>query len=390
MAGKTLANVEIFSVGQWTDSSGNTDNWTEKDLQEIARNFPLTKKIHKAPFKFGHADAQKFMGQRDGAPALGWADNVRVENGKLIADFTDVPKEIFELINAGRYKRVSAEFYEDVSLDGKPIGRVLRAVALLGADIPAVTNLKDLQAVMMTDGQKPPFQFKSFKQFETDQPKEKAKAMPTPEELAVSTQLRTFQERLESLEREKKETDQKLKQYQEREDQLKLEAKVSKFVAAKSGILAKANELVTAGKMTPALRDKLEIKIAVQEKRYSESDGLQVPAEWVLDLFAEVAPAKVKKGEDAKHVFRDNPLKDEDEKIADPGAQLAIEAKKLMAANPTVFKDQAGLAGSGYMAAMRSVMELNPKLAKAYMEREQTAEPGPSNQAALDEARKGA
>ena len=67
----------------------------------------------------------------------------------MLADFSDMPTSIFELIKSGRYKFVSIELLKNVQAGTREIPWVLDAVALLGADQPAVGTLKDLQSLTM-------------------------------------------------------------------------------------------------------------------------------------------------------------------------------------------------------------------------------------------------
>ena len=60
-----------------------------------------------------------------------------------MANFLKVPKKIYDVIKAGAYKHISSEIY----LDYPKVGKVLRAVALLGADIPAVKGLDGVEAL---------------------------------------------------------------------------------------------------------------------------------------------------------------------------------------------------------------------------------------------------
>lgn len=71
------------------------------------------------------------------------------EGQKLLADFTDMPTSIYELIKSGRYKFVSIELLKNVQAGTREIPWVLDAVALLGADQPALGTLKDLQSLTM-------------------------------------------------------------------------------------------------------------------------------------------------------------------------------------------------------------------------------------------------
>lgn len=71
------------------------------------------------------------------------------EGRKLLADFTDMPTSIYEMVKAGLYKYISIELAKNVKADTREIPWVLDAVALLGADQPAVGTLKDLQSLTM-------------------------------------------------------------------------------------------------------------------------------------------------------------------------------------------------------------------------------------------------
>ena len=302
MAGKSW-DIEVFSTGVW-----NEEEFTVEDLNKMAVNFKLLQGVHKPPLKLGHDDNQKFMDQTDGGPALGWVSNLKVSGEKLIATVSDVPDKVWELIKAGRYKRQSAEIYEDVTYKGNAIGPVLRAVALLGADIPAVTNLEEIHAFLMAE-KNADFRAKQFSAFTSKNPTHKADPMPDKIEGVSAADFKAFQERMENALKEK---DAEIQKYHEKEKAKDAEAKVRKFVESKNGVLAKANELVKAGKLTPKSRDDLEVMFGLQERDFSEEKGLQVKADWVLALFSEIAPAKKDMGKKVESreagYFKENPL----------------------------------------------------------------------------------
>lgn len=133
-----LLNQEICAVGDFTTRGVKI---TKEDLEEIAKNYTVLKDKVKPPIKLGH------FGEGLGLPSMGWIENVRVEGDKLIADFMHVPKKLADLIRAKAYRRVSPELYVDFEDDGKKHGKVLKAVAILGADIPQIKNLKDLEVL---------------------------------------------------------------------------------------------------------------------------------------------------------------------------------------------------------------------------------------------------
>lgn len=121
--------AEIFAVGRW-----NERDYALKDLEDIAANFHKYQSRIKPPLKLGHR-AEDPRGQ----PALGWVANLFVRGQKLVARFTNVPDIVCNAIKQGLYRRISSELWHD-----EAEGLVLKAVALLGADIPAVNNLEDL------------------------------------------------------------------------------------------------------------------------------------------------------------------------------------------------------------------------------------------------------
>jgi len=141
---RKLTDQEIFAVGRW-----NGDVYSEADLDEIVKAFNTLKLP--VPLKLGHTEAQKWFGQEDGAPALGWVEGVRRIGTKLVADFANVPEALAGLIANRNYRTKSAEIYWNfTSPDGQKWPRALKAVSLLGADPPAVTTLNDLQTVLMS------------------------------------------------------------------------------------------------------------------------------------------------------------------------------------------------------------------------------------------------
>ena len=138
-----LKGVEIFSAGVW-----NGDPYTEADLDGIVEAYPQMPR--RPPVKLGHAEGQKFFGQPDGHPALGWVEKIYREGKKLRADLSGVPDAIIGLIKSRAYDAISAEIYWNYKLaEGKILPRALKAVSLLGADMPGVTNLQNLQAALL-------------------------------------------------------------------------------------------------------------------------------------------------------------------------------------------------------------------------------------------------
>lgn len=137
-----------MEAGTWDAMTGRV-SFSEDDLDEIVKSFSLLDLAGRVPLKFGHNKEQPVT---DGQPALGWVGRIYREGRKLLADFTDLPKVVYDSIKAGRYKFVSVELLGDVRASNRVIRWVLDAVALLGADQPAIGSLKDLQSLTMARG----------------------------------------------------------------------------------------------------------------------------------------------------------------------------------------------------------------------------------------------
>ena len=135
-----LRNVEIFATGKW-----NGEKYTDEDLMDIVNNFNSLRDKHKPALKLGHEDKQ-VIAQNSGLPALGWIDNIKKVGNKLLADIVQIPKRLYELIKAGAYKKISSEIWWNLKYEGKNYRRALRAVALLGAEVPAVWDIGSIEA----------------------------------------------------------------------------------------------------------------------------------------------------------------------------------------------------------------------------------------------------
>jgi len=138
-----LNGVEIFSTGIW-----NGDKYEEEDLNNMVSNFDDVG--FEPPVKLGHNEEQPEL--KDGQPALGYVEKIYTVGSKLLANFKELPKKVYEAIKRGNYKRVSSEIYWNYRADDKSFNRVLKAVALLGAEIPAVTNLESIAGLYKETG----------------------------------------------------------------------------------------------------------------------------------------------------------------------------------------------------------------------------------------------
>lgn len=145
MAGKQILGAHIFSAGTW-----NKQTFTEADLDGIVSAFNEAGKAGRVPLKFGHAEEDSEQPFREGLPALGWVSKIWRQGKQLMADFTDIPSAVFESIRQGLYKFTSIELLKNAEYDGKRFPHLLDAVALLGAEPPAVDGLADLQRLALS------------------------------------------------------------------------------------------------------------------------------------------------------------------------------------------------------------------------------------------------
>lgn len=240
-------NAEIFSVGKW-----NGDDYTKADLQAMVDNFTKLKDEVKPPVKLGHNDKQL----KDGQPAMGWVESLSLKGDKLIARLSGVPELIYTAIKQGLYKRVSSEIYWNYKKGEEKFSRVLAGVALLGADIPAVSNLADLQAFLSQSASNDGL-FDSMKVYDFAMDEgatlkqggegnmEKTEA-EIKKEYDLKLAAATSETEKEKIRADKAESD--LKAYKVKEEE-------SKKTSTIAEVKAFCEEQVKAFKMTPASRD---------------------------------------------------------------------------------------------------------------------------------------
>lgn len=129
-ATKTL---HIFKPGRQTAMNGLTLEFSESDLTASAAAYDPAK--HEAPIVIGHP--------KHDAPAYGWVKSLATAEDGLQAEPHQVDAAFAELVEAGRYKKISASFYlPDAPNNPVPGVYYLRHVGFLGAQPPAVKGLK--------------------------------------------------------------------------------------------------------------------------------------------------------------------------------------------------------------------------------------------------------
>ena len=151
MQTEDIRNVEILAAGKWTDSRGHKVEITPEDIREMAENAKTLFGRVKPFLKLVHLDP-KTHERVTGLPALGWLENFRAIGQKLVVDLMRVPAKVAALIRKGTFRRISAEvFTRDTPFKdeatGQKVPNVVTAAGILGAQLPAVTTLKDILAL---------------------------------------------------------------------------------------------------------------------------------------------------------------------------------------------------------------------------------------------------
>lgn len=136
----TIESKEIFATGKW-----NGDEYTGEDLKDMEKAF--NDLDFKPALKITHDLNEENKKIKNINPALGYVSNLRIKGKKLVGDFTDMPKKVFQAVKNKAYNRVSAEIGWNYTRNGTKHRRALLAVSLLGSEIPAVANLEQLNAL---------------------------------------------------------------------------------------------------------------------------------------------------------------------------------------------------------------------------------------------------
>lgn len=155
MTTRNLDNIPVFAIGKWQSAGGKVTEVTESMLDQIISAFnDLSAQVtgFRPPLKLGHGEAQAFIGQDEGAPAMGWVQALRRTAGVLYADLTNVPAALIDLIRRQHYNSVSIELWPEIEYEGKKFSNVLAGIAILGSELPAVKGLPELSAALFANG----------------------------------------------------------------------------------------------------------------------------------------------------------------------------------------------------------------------------------------------
>ena len=338
--------AEIFAPGTWN----KTWKFSAQDLHDIVANFKSLGDNHHVPLKFGHNDKQPMT---DGYPALGWVSDVWVKDDKLIAKFESVPTIVKKAFDAKLYRHVSVELDVDVEHRGKKYKYVLSAVALLGADIPAVNTLNDLKHYLDGGERLAASRREMFSTVQgnlTDEEKDM-----TPEELdkAIDKAIAPLAGKLATFSADnlalKAEND-KLKADKAAGDKLEAAGKVKMH---RDTITAKLEAAVKGGMLTPAQREG-----ALRFMRIADDAVVVGITEVQIDEYVSInGNTKKVNMSDQGRGGGSNNSENADKEYEDAGSELVARAHKLQGEDGKL----------SFSAARDRVMAADPALGKAWL-----------------------
>jgi hypothetical protein len=131
-----MQRLHIFRAGRHTAMDGAAIAFAAADIAAIASGYDPAK--HEAPIVVGHPALD--------APAYGWVGGLAAEGGDLYATPRQVEPQFAAMVEAGRFKKISASFFAPQhSANPTPGAYYLKHVGFLGATAPAVKGLRPVQ-----------------------------------------------------------------------------------------------------------------------------------------------------------------------------------------------------------------------------------------------------
>lgn len=252
-----LTTLTILEPGDYVSMQGKQVSFGAADLAAIAASYDFAS--NPAPLVIGHP--------RTNDPAWGWVRGVRVEDGRLVADVTDIDDAFAELVRDGRYRRISPSFYpKGARANPAPAAPYLRHIGFLGAMAPAMRNL-------------PPVNFSEADEAELitiDFVTEEEHPMPDP---TPNDAANDFAEQQATLDARAADLD-------AREAALKAERQLLDDAAAEArhaDNVSFAESLASEGKLPPAQVDRVAFLLdaadsAPEELSFGEGDEAETPA----------------------------------------------------------------------------------------------------------------
>lgn len=260
--------IEIMRTGTFTSVEGEQHTYTSADLASFAAAYDPA--VFESPLVVGHPELD--------TPAYGWVDRLEVQDDVLVAIPKQVDASFAEIVNSGRFKKVSASFYPaDHPFNPAPGKTYLKHVGFLGAAAPAVKGLKSVSFSEEQATGAITFDLDVQEKDVTDKTKEQITASFAEREAELARREAALGEREASID--------------DREKQAKEAAQAARHAASVSF----AETQVNAGKLAPAgkglvvgLLDLLDSATAVS---FGEGDANQLtPAAAFKKLFDGAQP----------------------------------------------------------------------------------------------------
>jgi hypothetical protein len=333
-----IQGVEIFSAGEW-----NKDKYGQEDLQQMVDAFNNLKGGFKPYLKLGHDNKQEIV-KSSGLPSIGWVENLYIKGTKLFADLHNIPKEIYKLIKAKAYRKVSCEIFWDLDVNGIKYPRVLGALALLGAETPGVLNLADILGnysllkqnndLRVFDAMDNQGSFKAYAiNFDTNTGDEMSEEQVSTGEVVVvditaelEAQKKSFalaQEEIAAKTKELEANQAELTKFREEAAIAQAEAKVAKVAKF-------VTELESKKLVTPSMKD-LVTELLSDKKEYTVKEKPMTKEEIISDLLAlSSEAAKVNFDESSRADFACSPA-DKEKNMAKKIEKYASDNKCTMA-----------------------------------------------------------
>jgi|GEM_PF-6319134 len=326
-----MMKMELLREGIW-----NGIKITREIMDQMVANFEHFKDILRVPLKLGHNKQQPLT---DGMPALGELSKIWIdENGTMIGEATGMPDIVSKAIKGKLYRDVSIEASFDVTHKGTDYGAVLTGLALLGADLPAVNTLSDLQAYLSKENG---FAFSRSISFSMQEDKNMNEEELRSQLAELNAQFATFKAEKATSDAQKDAEMAKLTQ--ENADLLQAQ-KTVKFTAEKKELEDSMEDLVTGEVITPAQRDAFAAQI--------KDDATLASVKMSVDVLSTGKPDKgKKKGAEGMVDNKD----DLDLKGKNPDEVIHAKTLQLKAKN-----------NCSYQEANDVVMLENPGLAREY------------------------
>jgi len=343
-----LERVEIFATGRHRGSSEVVIS--EPDLEAMVESFQAlgNQDGFKPVLKLGHSETQTFFGNNKGAPNLGFVETIWKEGEKILANFSNVPDAVVDMIRNGRYNSVSIEMFPRAEYGGKVFSNVLTAVALLGAELPAVKGLKSLAASLFDEMEGEKISLITCE--EKDMPATYSKEQL--DELVAAAVAKAKDEAVAEFEAKVTSLEEKVAKAEEAKKTAQSALREFEAASAKREAEILVDDAIKEGKILPAQKDAAlafatsvtgKVKFGDEEKSATE-------------VFAEFIGALPKK------VDFDEKGASESKKVVPASAAEEVDtrARALMSEK----------ADMDYAAARREVLEANADLKQRYFEME--------------------